>query len=443
MTQINYENNKKLQVEVTKENFVEDVGMVLLKKFLEKQNFEKLSKESVSILDRIKNQRKYSNYELFLQEIFMCMTWNRSITNIKYMKENKMYDFLFDKWLAEKSTINNFQNSFWIEQSFELSQLTVSLIKQNPEFLFSHNWMIILDSDAVDIETHWKQEWSYWHWYYRQTMYYPDVVTVFDWLLPLIWRLRAWNCHWWNWDLELLHEALISLESLEYFDWKKVLLRWDSAFWSEKKFKYAENNNARYLIRIASNSRLKDICEKCGINISKNEDDIFIVKYKADSWSKERFVIVNIVKSYDELFPKVQFFCTNLYTERDEKSSKNKRQNKLKRIIELYHKRWVSEHPFHDLKESFQGGQTSNHKFYPNSYRFQVSLISMQIYILFREKYLKYDNFFKRAYYKTIFNWILSLTWKLVTHARKIILKIPEYSRKSRAFIWILRQLET
>lgn len=442
MTQINYENNKKLQVEVTKENFVEDAGMFLIKKFLEKQNFEKLSKESVSILNRRKNQKKYSNYELFLQEIFMCMTWNRSITNIKYMKENKIYDFLFDKWLAEKSTINNFQNSFWIEQSFELSQLTVSLIKQNPEFIFSHNWMIILDSDAVDIETHWKQEWSYWHWYYRQTMYYPDVVTVFDWLLPLIWRLRAWNCHWWNWDLELLHEALTSLESLDCFNRKKVLLRWDSAFWSEKKFKYAENNNARYLIRIASNSRLKDICEKCGINISKNEDDIFVVKYKADSWSKERFVIVNIVKSYDELFPKVQFFCTNLYTEKDEKSSKNKKQNKLKRIIELYHKRWVSEHPFHDLKESFQGGRTSNHKFYPNSYRFQVSLISMQIYILFREKYLKYDNFFKRAYYKTIFTWILSLTWKLVTHARKIILKISEYSRKSRAFIWILRQLE-
>ena len=74
------------------------------------------------------------------------------------MKENEMYNFLFDEWLAEKSTINNFQNSFWIKESFELSQLTIWLIKQNPEFLFSSNWMIILDSDAVDIETHWKQE---------------------------------------------------------------------------------------------------------------------------------------------------------------------------------------------------------------------------------------------------------------------------------------------
>ena len=442
MTHINYTNNQKLQVEFTKENLVEDSGMFLIKKFLEKQDFEHISKESVPILGLWKWQKTYSNYDKFIQEIFMCMTWNRSTTNIKHMKENEMYNFLFDEWLAEKTTINDFQNSFWIKESFELSQLTVWLIKQNPNFLFSQNWMIILDSDAVDIETHWKQEWSKWHWYYRQTMYYPDVVTIFDWLLPLIWRLRAWNCHWWNGDLELLHEALTSLEQLDCFDWSKVLLRWDSAFWNEKKFSYAENNNAKYHVRIASNPRLKDICEKCDINIFKNEDDIFVVKYKADSWSKERFVIVNIVKSYDELFPKVQFFCTNLYTEKDEKLNIKRKQNKLKRLVELYHKRWVSEHPFHDLKESFQSWKTSNHDFYSNSYRFQVSLISMQIYILFREIYLKDDKTFKRAYYKTIFTWILSLTWKLVRHAKKIILKIPEYSRKSRCFIWILRQLE-
>jgi hypothetical protein len=69
-------------------------------------------------------------------------------------------------------------------------------------------------------------------------------------------------------------------------------------------------------------------------------------------------------------------------------------------------------------------------------------LIAMQIYILFREIYLKNDKFFRRAYYKTIFTWILSLTWKLVRHAKKVILKIPEYSRKTRYFIWLLRQLE-
>jgi hypothetical protein len=32
--------------------------------------------------------------------------------------------------------------------------LSCELVKNNPELLFSHNGMIILDSDAVDIETH-------------------------------------------------------------------------------------------------------------------------------------------------------------------------------------------------------------------------------------------------------------------------------------------------
>lgn len=441
MTTLNYEKNKKLQVEFTKENLVEDTWMFLIKKFLEKQNFENISKNKVSFLGENKWQKRFWNYELFLQEIYMSLTWNRSITNIKYMKENKMYDFIFDEWLAEKSTINNFQNKFWAKESYSFSQLSIELIKQNPEFLFSSNRMIILDSDAVDIETHWNQEWSFWHWYYRQTMYYPDVITVFDWLLPITWRLRAWNCHWWNWDLELLKETLTSLEELECFDWKKVLLRWDSAFWGENKFSYAENNYAKYLIRIASNDRLKNICEETKINIYKNENNISIIKYKADSWSRERFIIVNIVKNYDELFPKVQFFCTNLWEEKDEKLNEKRKNNKLSRLVELYHKRWVSEHPFHDLKESFQSWQTSNHGFYANSYRFQVSIISMQIYILFREIYLKF-GWFRRAYYSTIFTSILSLTWKLVKHAKHIVLKIPEYSKKSYYFMQILKMLE-
>jgi hypothetical protein len=273
-------------------------------------------------------------------------------------------------------------------------------------------------------------------------MYYPDVVTVFDWLLPLTWRLRAWNCHWWNWDLELVQEILTSLKELECFNWSKVLLRWDSAFGWEKKFSYAEKNNAKYLIRISSNERLKNICEQNKIDLYKNEDNIFVVKYKANSWSKERFVIVNIVKNYDELFPKIQFFCSNLWDEKDDKLSQKNKNNKLKRIIGLYHKRWVSEHPFHDLKQSFQSWQTSNHSFYANSYRFQVSIISMQIYVLFREIYLKYSEF-KRSYYSTIFTSILSLTWKLVKHAKKITLKIPEYSRKSYYFMQILKMLES
>ena len=86
MTSINYEKNKKLQVEFTKENLVEDSGMFLIKKFLEKQDFEHILKKSIPFLKQKKWQKKYLNYDLFLQEIYMCMTWNRSITNISHSK---------------------------------------------------------------------------------------------------------------------------------------------------------------------------------------------------------------------------------------------------------------------------------------------------------------------------------------------------------------------
>ena len=432
MAKIDYSNNKKLQVEFTDNNLVEDSWMFLIYKFLDKLNFKKIAKKFVSVLNKHKWQKTFSNYDLFLQEIFMTLTWNRSLTNIKFLKENKLYDFVFENWLAEKSTLNNFQNSFSIKNSFELSQFSIELVKQNSQFLFSKNWMIILDFDAVDIETHWNQEWSFWHWYYRQTMFYPLVISVFDWLLPLVWRLRAWNSHWWNWLLPLLQETISSLQELNSFKSNKVLLRWDAAFWSEHLFSYAENNNFNYLIRISSNERLKSICKQYWFDIYKNENAIYLIKYKANSWTSERTIIVNIVKDSDSLFPKIQFFCTNLNTENN---------LDLEDIVDLYHKRWTSEHIFHDLKESFQSWKTSCHSFWANSYRFQVSLIAMQIYVLFRELYLNDSKEFWKAYYKTIFTRIFSLTWKLVSHAKKIILKIPKYSKKALIFMNLLEKL--
>ena len=208
MSTIKYSNNVKIQVQFTNENFVEDSWLLLIKKLLENIDFEGVSKNSVSKLSANPSYNsKFSNYHLFLQEIFMTLSWNRELTKIKFLEHNKLYSLIL--WnLAKKSTLNNFQNSFSMKDSFELTQLTINLVKKFPQFLLSSNWMIIFDSDAVDIETHWKQEGSFWHWYYRQTMYYPEVVSVCDWTLPIAWRLRAWNSHWWNPDYNFFKKYL-------------------------------------------------------------------------------------------------------------------------------------------------------------------------------------------------------------------------------------------
>jgi len=439
MTCITYSNNTKIQVELTNDNFVEDSWLLLIKKFLDIHNFENICKSSVSKFSlKSYHNSKFSNFDLFLQEIFMTLSWYRELTKINFIKENKIFSFILDN-IALKSSLNNFQNSFSMKDSFEFTQLTINFLKQFPHLLLSSNWMFIFDSDAVDIETHWKQEGSYWHWYYRQTMYYPDIISVCDWTIPIAWRLRAWNSHWWNWDLQLLQEIFASLSVLDTFSFDKVLVRWDSAFWNDAKFSYMEEKWWYYLIRISSNERLKKICNENNIDIYTNRNFCTTIKYKADSWSKERTVIVNIVEKKDKLFPDVQFFCTNLW---DSKKYDITTDEWVQKIIELYHQRWTSEHIFHDFKESFQAWQTSSHKFYTNSYKFQVSIIAMQIYIIFRKLYLKWIKEYENSYYSTIYINLISLVWKIVYHARKIILKIPQYSKRAQLFINILERLE-
>jgi len=438
-THITYSNNTKIQVEFTNDNLVEDSWLLLIKKFLDIHNFENICKSSVSKLSLNPHYNsKFSNFDLFLQEIFMTLSWYRELTKINFIKENKIFSFILDN-IALKSSLNNFQNSFTMKDSFEFTQLTVNFLKQFPHLLISSNWMFIFDSDAVDIETHWNQEGSYWHWYYRQTMYYPDVISVSDWTIPIAWRLRAWNSHWWNWDLELLKEVFSSLSDLDTFSFDKVLIRWDSAFWNNNKFSYMEEIWWYYLIRIPSNERLKKICYDNNIDIATNRNFCTTIKYKADSWSKERTVIVNIVEKKNNLFPDVQFFCTNLW---DSNKYDITTKEWVQKIVELYHQRWTSEHIFHDFKESFQSWQTSSHKFYTNSYKFQVSIIAMQIYIIFKKLYLKWIQEYENSYYSTIYINLISLVWKIVYHARKIILKIPQYSKRAQLFVSVLERLE-
>ena len=66
----------------------------------------------------------------------------------------------------------------------------------------------------------------------------------------------------------------------------------------------------------------------------------------------------------------------------------------------------------------------------------------MQIYIIFKKLYLKWIQEYENSYYSTIYINLISLVWKIVYHARKIILKIPQYSKRAQLFVSVLERLE-
>ncbi|MPQ45371.1 transposase, partial [Clostridium tarantellae] len=94
----------------------------------------------------------------------------------------------------------------------------------------------------------------------------------------------------------------------------------DSGFANPELFKLIEENKAFYAIRLKANSSLyaksEDLTKKMELECKDNFYDYKVVygkiKYKANSWDKERTVIVKIEKPEGQMLSNYTFVVTNM-----------------------------------------------------------------------------------------------------------------------------------
>jgi hypothetical protein len=161
------------------------------------------------------------------------------------------------------------------------------------------------------------------------------------------------------------------------------------------------------------NQKWKEI--KAGISVCE-------LGYKAHGWSKTRkMYAVRIVTEYVqrewfgtiEQIPVYDYFCycTNL------------KGLDAERIHELYGGRAECENWIENTKNQVCAGQTVTDDFYVNDILWQLSVIAYNLSVLMR-----YESDFKvwRQEPKTFREWFISVPGKVVTNARKTIVKMPK-----------------
>jgi len=414
-------------------------GLFLIEKFCEKHWLYDIIGWCLD-KKKLYNNSRFEIKDLIRLDVEKTLIDHRATTDIKFLEQDQYFVNMHEK-LPWKSTISDHQNAITMKDCYQIREWLLSCVKLFPELIYSTNWYITFDYDTSDLACYWKQEWTAPNKHYWENMYYPLNINIHDWLVPIFWELRPWNL----WPTSNIKNVITEVDShLAETKWYKnesVLHRWDAWFQSNEIMSYAEERNQKYLLRIKSNSIVSWEAVKYVQEHSfeeKKEICYFAIKYKAESWTEIRTVVVEYTPwtLVWNLFGEYKYFVNNLYGEEifnDESLCKN--------VIELYHQRWTMEHPFHDLKSSFQTWRTNSHWFYANEYKYLVTIIAMFIYTTFRETCLQATELAK-SYFSTIYRRIIDIPVKIVSTWRKVIMKIVNWTKKAFMFTKILEANE-
>lgn len=358
-----------------------DGGLVLLREFDKKISFiKKLSK-------RIQDPRNplfivHEQEEMLRQRIFQIALGYEDADDSDLLRHDPLFQL----------TVKNEEDKFRLFDAKELaSQPTISRLENRIyeneigciENYFLDNYInsrekapksIILDLDSTDDPTHGNQQLSMFHGYYEQTMYHPLLIYENESKLCLGAYLRPGNVHTADNVLKYLSPIVKRLKMV--FPEAEITIRADAGFASPEMYEFCEEEKLRYVVGIASNNvlkkHIKKYLSKARKQFKKSGKAACVYhsfKYKAESWNKQRKVVVKI--EITEHGEDVRFVVTNM-------------KGRSKPIYEFYGERGNCENQIKETKNGFRADRLSCHRFYANYFRLLLHACSYNFISLFK-----------------------------------------------------------
>jgi hypothetical protein len=172
-----------------------------------------------------------------------------------------------------------------------------------------------LDIDSLPVEVEGHQDGSAWNGHYGARIYHPLVASLGELGDIVDVRLRAGNVHTADGALEFV---LPLVNALEKHVCKLAFVRMDAGFPADPLLCGLEDRKAAvpYVARVRNNSRLDSMAgpilaipEVAGLEPG---DEAFVeLRYGADTWSRERRVVLVVVRRVGELIPNYFWLITN------------------------------------------------------------------------------------------------------------------------------------
>lgn len=413
--------SKNIELDFEGGKLSSDAGLLLVHEFCEKFGVLDLLKE---LLPENRNgDFKHKKSEILYQQLIRIIAGYPSNNFAKTLQ----YDPIFKKIhgvIASSPTCTRLEQTFSIEDLKNFQKIQTRLIGLSYEIEKPKE--VHLDLDTTYDPASGNMEASAYNTHYGETGFSPlfcvdgktgDLIKA---------HLRPGNTHCSKKVLPFIKPLLKRYNKLGI----KVRSRLDSAFASPKIYDLYEDYNALYYIKLKKNAVLKqaarDLLTEGDL---KERKEIFTeISYRAQSWKKERRVLLHIHWTDGKLFPEYAAIVTN-----DE-------EIEAEDGIKFYRGRAKIEKSIEESKNGFSSDHLSHNSFVSNMVKFQIFVTAQLITNLFRRITFPEDK--KKSTINTIRLNLLKVAAKIVKNSRKFIFKCASCYTFKDFFIRVLNNIQ-
>ena len=235
---------------------------------------------------------------------------------------------------------------------------------------------LIVDVDSTEDPAHGKQENVAFNGHFGKNCFDPVFAFTSDGDC-LRAKLRPGNVHSADGVLDFLDPIVRRYRSRFILFW----LRGDAAFAQPGVYEYCEDERVTYFIRLSTNAALNRPIDpyltrpagrppKSGIQIR-----LVDLRYRAQTWDRERRVVAKIEWHDGELFARIGFIVTN---------------SKLPagKVVKVYNGRGDVENRIKEGKNTLRWDKTSCHRFAANQARLLMGVLAYNLLHMLRQFYL-------------------------------------------------------
>ena len=398
-------------------NLSSDGGSILLSQFLKKINLKKLL-DSIPFVD-LRHLPVYSNTNILFQQIIKCLLGYNDQSDQKILINDPLLSL--KSLICSQATVSRFYDRVSLNTTNEFKKIITQLAY---DFVNTNIDDSILDADSTMVTTCGNQEASAYIHHYQENGYHPLIINEYHSKLLLSSLLRTGSAYSSNGIIEELEQIFTQLNNTG-----NIRFRGDSAFYRRDLFKYLENNQVTYYIRVKN---FKKNIRESVMDMVKNQVDWNDFDY-TEPYYGEYTIQINktkkrriVYKAFHlekggmlQLVPMVYCIITNDF----EKSPKE--------AMDFYEARGNSENFTKELKDDFNGGNPSHKEFVKNEMDFLISSLAYNLYHVFQQTILEEkDQTIRMNTYRLKYQ---KIAVKVIQHARQVTLSFSSaYKNKTQ-----------
>lgn len=398
-------------------NLSSDGGSILLSQFLKKINLKKLL-DSIQFAD-LRHLPVYSNTNILFQQIIKCLLGYNDQSDQKILINDPLLSL--KSLICSQATVSRFYDRVSLNTTNEFKKIITQLAY---DFVNTNIDDSILDADSTMVTTCGNQEASAYIHHYQENGYHPLIINEYHSKLLLSSLLRTGSAYSSNGIIEELEQIFTQLNNTG-----NIRFRGDSAFYRRDLFKYLENNQVTYYIRVKNfKKNIRESVMDMVINQVDWNDFDYTEPYYGEytiqiNKTKKRRIVYKAFRLEKggmlQLVPMVYCIITNDF----EKSPKE--------AMDFYEARGNSENFTKELKDDFNGGNPSHKEFVKNEMDFLISSLAYNLYHVFQQTILEEkDQTIRMNTYRLKYQ---KIAVKVIQHARQVTLSFSSaYKNKTQ-----------